>query len=145
MTEKAKDILTIYTDGASRGNPGPAAAGAVFYCGQAKGGEYGSYLGLATNNEAEYQAIILALQKAKPLKAKQINFFLDSELAVKQLNHKYKIKDEKIIPLFIKTWNLIIDFEKVTFTHIPREKNKEADALVNKILNAEAKQKTLSI
>lgn len=140
-----KDVLTIYTDGASRGNPGPAAAGAVFYCGQTKGGEYGSYLGLATNNEAEYQAIILALQKAKSLKAKRINFFLDSELAVKQLNHKYKIKDEKIIPLFIKTWNLIIDFEKITFTHIPREKNKEADALVNKILNAEAKQKTLPI
>lgn len=143
--EPANNILTIFTDGASRGNPGPAAAGAIIYNGQTKGGEYGKYIGVATNNEAEYQAIILALQKAKALKAAQINFFLDSELAVRQLNHQYKIKDEKIITLFIKIWNLMIDFEKVSFSHIPREKNKEADALVNKVLDNEAKQKTLPI
>lgn len=137
------DSLTIYTDGASRGNPGPSAAGAIIYSGQAKKGECGKYIGIATNNEAEYQAIVLALQKAKALKATQINFFLDSELAVKQLNHQYKIKNEKIIPLFIKIWNLIIDFDKISFNHIPREKNKKADKLVNKILNNEARQKTL--
>lgn len=137
-------VLTIYTDGASRGNPGPAAAGAVLYNGQNKKCECGKYIGIATNNEAEYQAIILALQKAKILKARQINFFLDSELAVKQLNHQYKVKDEKIIPLFIKIWNLIIDFDKISFSHIPREKNKEADKLANKILDIETKQKTLS-
>ncbi len=139
------DALTIFTDGASRGNPGPAAAGVIIYKGQIKGGEYGKYLGIATNNEAEYQAIILALEKTKSIKAKQINFFLDSELAVRQLNHQYKVKDEKIIPLFIKIWNLLIDFNKVSFSHIPREKNKEADKLVNKILDTEVKQKTLSI
>lgn len=139
------NILTIYTDGASRGNPGPAAAGAIIYNRQAEGSECGKYIGIATNNEAEYQAIILAMQKAKTLKAKQINFFLDSELAVKQLNHQYKIKDEKIIPLFIKIWNLIIDFDKISFSHIPRERNKKADKLVNKILDSEAKQKTLLI
>lgn len=136
------DILTIYTDGGSRNNPGPAAIAAVFYQNGKKITEHSAFIGHATNNEAEYQALILALQKAKPLKAKNIDFFLDSELAVKHLNHKYKIKDEKIIPLFIKVWNLTLDFGKVTFTHIPREKNKEADALLNKILDAEAKKKT---
>lgn len=134
------DNLTIYTDGGSRGNPGAAAIGAVIYNGQTKLGEHGKYIGTATNNEAEYQAVILAMQKAKMLKAKTINFFLDSELVVKHLNHQYKIKDEKIIPLFIKIWNTMLDFDKVTFTHIPREKNKEADKLVNKILDAESGQ-----
>lgn len=140
-----KDILTIYTDGGSRGNPGPAAAGTIIYDGQIKIGEYGKSLGISTNNEAEYQAIILALEKAKMLKAKRINFFLDSELAVKQLNHQYQVKDEKIIPLFIKIWNLMINFDKISFNHIPREKNKEADKMVNKILDNESRQKTLAI
>jgi ribonuclease HI len=135
--------FTIFTDGASRSNPGPAAIAAVFYQNGARIGEYGKFIGTATNNEAEYQAIILALQKAKSLKAKRIEFFLDSELAVKHLNHEYKIKDEKIIPLFIKVWNLTLDFDKITFTHIPREKNKEADKLVNKVLDAETAQKNL--
>lgn len=132
------NVLTIFTDGASRGNPGPAAIAAVFYRDREKIGEYGKFIGKATNNEAEYQAIILALQKAKALKAKTIAFFLDSELAAKQLNHEYKIRDEKIIPLFVKVWNLMLDFDKTAFTHIPREKNKEADKLVNRVLDAEA-------
>ncbi len=140
-----QDIFTVFTDGGSRSNPGPAAAGAVIYNGKTKVGEYGKFLGIATNNEAEYHAIILALEKAKVLKAKQVTLFLDSELAVKQLNHQYKVKDEKIIPLFIKIWNLMINFDKISFSHIPREKNKEADKLVNKILDNESKQKTLSI
>jgi len=137
------NTLTVFTDGGSRSNPGPAAIAAVFYQNGAKADEYGKSIGIATNNEAEYQAIILALQKAKSLKARRMDFFLDSELAVKHLNHEYKIKDEKIIPLFIKVWNLTLDFEKVTFTHVPREKNKEADKLVNKILDAEAARKSL--
>lgn len=134
------NTLTIFTDGASRSNPGPAAIGAIFWRGQNKVDEYGKFIGTATNNEAEYQAVIMALQKAKALKTKNINFFLDSELVTKHLNHEYKIRDEKIIPLFIKVWNLTLDFDKVTFTHIPREKNREADKLVNKILDAEAKK-----
>lgn len=137
------NVLTIYTDGGSRGNPGPAAIGALLYAKNAKIGEYGEFIGKATNNEAEYKALIMALLKAKSLKAKNINCFLDSELVVKQLNHQYRIKDEKIALLFIKIWNLTFDFEKTTFTHIPREKNKEADALVNKILNRETKQQKL--
>lgn len=141
--ETTNNTFTIYTDGASRGNPGPAAIGAVIYRGNAKTGEYGEFIGKATNNEAEYQALIMALRKAKSLKAKKVNCFLDSELVVRHLNRQYKLKDEKIIPLFIKVWNLTLDFEKAAFSHIPREKNKEADALVNKILNNEAKQQNL--
>lgn len=135
--------LTIFTDGASRGNPGHSAIAMIFYKDQTKIAEYGKYIGHATNNEAEYQAIILAMQKAKALKADNLEFFLDSELATKHLNHRYKLKDEKIIPLFIKVWNLMLDFTKVTFTHIPREKNKEADALANKILNNQSSQHNL--
>lgn len=137
------NTFTIFTDGGARGNPGPAAIATVFYQNQAKVGEYGKFIGKATNNEAEYQAIIMAFEKAKQLKAKNLDFFLDSELAVKQLNHQYKVKDDKIIPLFIKIWNLMLDFDKVTFTHIPREKNKEADKLLNKVLDAEQGQKSL--
>lgn len=137
------DNLTAYTDGGSRGNPGPAAIGAVIEDENSKIYEYGEFIGHTTNNEAEYKALILALTKAKALKAKKINCLLDSELVVKHLNHQYRIKEEKIIPLFIKVWNLMLDFEKVTFTHIPREKNKKADALVNKILDNETKQQKL--
>jgi len=137
------DNLTIYSDGGSRNNPGPAAIAAVLYADNDKVGEYGEFIGEATNNEAEYKALILALQKAKELKARNISCFVDSELVVKHLNHQYRIKDEKIALLFIKIWNLMFDFEKVTFTHIPREKNKEADALVNKILDSETKQQKL--
>lgn len=137
------DTLAIYSDGGSRNNPGPSAIGAVFYSDSAKISECGEFIGNATNNEAEYQALIMALKKAKTLKAKKVNCLLDSELVVKHLNHQYRIKDEKIALLFIKIWNLTLDFEKVTFTHIPREKNKEADALVNKILDSEAKQQKL--
>lgn len=137
------DTLIIYTDGASRGNPGQASIAAVIYKNQAKIGEYGKHIGLATNNEAEYQAVIMAMQKAKALKVNVLHFFLDSELAVKHLNHQYKLKDEKIIPLFIKIWNSMLDFKEVTFTHIPREKNKEADNLANKILDNQEKQQYL--
>lgn len=137
------DTLTIYSDGGSRNNPCPAAIGAVLYADNIKIGEYSEFIGKATNNEAEYKALIMGLLKAKMLKAKTVNCFLDSELVVKHLNHQYRLKDEKIIPLFIKIWNLMLDFEKVTFTHIPREKNKEADALVNKVLNNKTKQQKL--
>lgn len=137
------NTLAIYSDGGSRGNPGPAGIGAVLYKDNSKIGECAEFIGHATNNEAEYKALIMGLLKAKSLKAKTVNCFLDSELVVKHLNRQYRIKDEKIIPLFIKIWNLMFDFEKVTFAYIPREKNKEADALVNKILDSETKQQKL--
>jgi len=135
--------IIIYIDGGSRGNPGPAALGVVF-CNQKgqKIKEYSEYLGETTNNEAEYQACIFALQKFKALFGKklakntEIEIKSDSELLVKQLSGKYKILDEKIQPLFLKVWNLKFDFKKVNFRLISRNKNKEADQLVNEALNA---------
>ncbi len=134
--------LIIYTDGGSRGNPGPAGVGVVIDNEQGQIlKEYGERIGEATNNEAEYQAVILALQKARQLFGKEkikqtkVDFYLDSELVVKQLNHLYKIEEEKLQPLFMKIWNLLVGFNEIKFTHVPREKNKEADRLVNEALD----------
>lgn len=136
--------VTIYTDGGARNNPGPAALGVVFKNNKGQTiKEYSQYLGQMTNNQAEYQAIIFALRKAKGLKFKKVDCLLDSQLVAEQLNHRYKIKEEGIIPLFIKVWNLMLDFDQVNFKYIPRAKNKEADKLVNQILNAKQKEKTL--
>jgi ribonuclease HI len=129
--------LVIYTDGGSRGNPGPAALGVVV-----GGKEYGEYLGVMTNNQAEYQALVFALKKAKQLLGKkkaagtEIEVRMDSELIVRQMNAVYKIEDEKLQPLFMKIWNLRLDFKKVEFRHIPREQNKAADRMVNRALDA---------
>ena len=128
--------MIIYTDGGSRGNPGPAAAGFVI---ENKG--YGEYLGKTTNNIAEYTAIVLALRKVRAIlgktKAKQteVEMRMDSELAVRQLTGKYRIKNEGIQPLFFEIWNLKFDFKKVDFVHVRREENKDADAMVNKVLD----------
>ena len=140
--------LIIYTDGGSRGNPGPSAIGVAIR--MANGGEqsrtignksYGEQIKQTTNNIAEYSAVVFALKKAKQLlgkaKAKltEIDLRADSELLIKQLNGLYKIENEGLQPLFIKIWNLKQDFKKVVFTHVPREKNREADRLVNKALD----------
>lgn len=143
--------IIIYTDGGSRGNPGQAAVGIVF-CNE-KGQEiknHSQYLGDGlTNNEAEYQAVAIALQKFKALFGKklaestEIEIRSDSELLVKQMKGEYKIMEPKIQELFLKVWNLKIDFKKVSFTLIPREKNKEADYLVNECLDNQGKAQTL--
>ncbi len=133
--EKHQKII-INTDGGARGNPGPAAIGAVV-----DGREYGEYIGKTTNNIAEYSAVIFALKKAKALlggkKAgeAEIEVRADSELLVKQMNGEYKIKEESLKSLFIDVWNLKLDFKSVTFKHVPREENKKADALVNRALD----------
>jgi ribonuclease HI len=135
--------IIIYTDGGSRGNPGRAAIGAVF-CNEKEQviKRYGEYLGdNITNNEAEYQAIILSLKKLKSLIGKKlaentdVEIRCDSEFAVKQMNGEYKVLDEKIQPLFLDVWNLRLDFMSVKFKHINRERNKEADRLVNEALD----------
>ena len=132
--------ITIYCDGGSRGNPGPAALG--IYVPQLKK-EYSQFLGKTTNNVAEYQAIIFALKKIKQLigKAKtkktEIEIKADSELIVSQLNGEYKIKEKSLVPFFIEIWNLKQDFKKVSFKHIPREQNTRADYLVNKELDSQ--------
>ncbi|MBI5370142.1 ribonuclease HI family protein [Candidatus Uhrbacteria bacterium] len=135
--------VRIYTDGGSRGNPGPAASAAVIKTVHAgKEGEtiaeVSKFLGRETNNQAEYTAIIIGLQKAHRLGAKQVEVYMDSELATRQLNGQYKVKDAGIAKRFLEVKNLIQAFNRVTFTHVRRERNKEADALVNKVLDANA-------
>jgi ribonuclease HI len=132
--------IEIFTDGGSRGNPGPAAVGVVIKIdGEQK--KYGEFIGRATNNEAEYSALIFALKKTKQLvgknntKVTKLKCISDSELMVKQLNGEYKLKDEKVQKNFIEIWNLKTDFLEVLFEHTKRENNKEADAMVNEALD----------
>lgn len=134
--------IIIYTDGGSKGNPGPAGIGTVF-CNQKKQviKKYSEYLGKATNNVAEYKAVILGLKKFKALfgkklaKSTEIELRSDSELLVRQLNGEYKILDPTIQSLFLEIWNLRLDFQKVKFKLISRNKNKEADSLVKEVIN----------
>jgi len=142
MSEKIK----MYTDGGSRNNPGPSAIGVWI---ETLNKKYGEYIGEKTNNEAEYEALIFGLKKIKSLVGKEktkkteVECFLDSELVVNQLNHKYKLSEKHIQDLFIRVWNLMLDFQKVSFCHIMREENKIADALVNEALDAKEKQGSL--
>lgn len=133
----------IHTDGGSRGNPGQAAIGVVIEVGFGSGEkkEYAESIGVATNNEAEYSAVIFALKKIKQLaggeKASQAHlvFYIDSELIVKQLNYEYRVKDEDIQKFFIEIHNLRFDFKTIEFNHVPREQNLDADRLVNQALD----------
>ena len=134
--------IIIYTDGGSRGNPGPAGVGVVISTGQGKVlKEYSSDIGVRTNNEAEYEAIILALSKVKHLFGKEktknleIEVRTDSQLVARQLKGEYKLNEEKLFPLFIKIWNLKTELGKISFVEIPREKNKEADRLANEAMD----------
>ncbi len=127
--------LQIFTDGGARRNPGPAGIGVVIWSGNELVGRHKAYIGEATNNQAEYRAVILALEEAKKIGAPELEFFLDSELVVKQTNREYKVKDKDLAPLFVQVWNLSLGFKKVTFQYIPREKNKEADKLVNEAID----------
>lgn len=134
-----KEKIVIYTDGGSKGNPGPSSIGVVIhYDGKVK--EYGEQIGETTNNVAEYTAVIFALKKLKHLIGKdkagksEVLIKSDSELLASQLNGEYKVKNEKIKELFIDVWNLKQDFGDVQFVLVPREKNKAADRLVNEAM-----------
>lgn len=132
--------IIAYTDGGARGNPGPAACGA--YLTDESGAvlkEHGRYLGEQTNNYAEYMGIIDALTHAKELGADEVDMYMDSELAVKQLNGEYRVKNPALAQLFMQVHNLKLGFSKVRFTHVRREKNKEADRLVNEAIDRHVK------
>lgn len=132
--------LAIYADGGSRGNPGHAAIGVVV-----GGRPYREYVGMRTNNQAEYLALIFGLKKAKQLLGKKtakstaIEIKMDSELAVRQLTGRYKIEEPDLQLLFMEAWNLRLDFKSVSFTHIPRADNAHADRLVNEALDDHAR------
>ncbi|MGB9680947.1 MAG: ribonuclease HI family protein [Minisyncoccia bacterium] len=133
--------IEVFVDGGSRGNPGEASLGVVI-----GNKEYGQYLGKKTNNEAEYEAVIFALKKLKSLfgkeklKDKEVIINLDSELVFKQLTGQYKVLEPAMQKLFMVIWNLKFDFPHLKFNLIPREKNKRADQLVNKILDQQEKK-----
>jgi ribonuclease HI len=130
------DKVTIFTDGAARGNPGPAAIGAVIQDEKGKPVVNISLsLGVTTNNQAEYRAIIAALEKAISLGARQVVLYSDSELVVKQINGQYKIKHTALRPLYQEVVRLTGALADFKIAHIPRERNAAADALANKALD----------
>lgn len=131
----SQKLWTAYTDGASRGNPGPAAAGIFVLAPDGKEYEYKKFLGDQTNNFAEYQAMILALKALAKTSAKEVLIKADSQLMVRQMQGQYKVKNENIIPLYKEACELLKHFQKVEFEHIPRNENKKADALANLALD----------
>lgn len=136
------DHVIIYSDGGSRGNPGPSAAGFVIMDEREHiVHEGGMYLGITTNNQAEYQGVRLGLEKALSMKVKTVDFRMDSLLVVSQLNGIYTIKNRELWPINDRVRELVGKFEKVTFSHVKREFNQLADGMVNKILNAHADSK----
>lgn len=127
----------IYSDGGSRGNPGPSAAGFVLMNSQEHVvHEGGMYLGVTTNNIAEYHGVRLGLEKALQMGVKRVDFRVDSLLVVNQMNGVYTIKNRELWPIYERIQELVRSFDKVTFTHVKREFNQLADGMVNKILNA---------
>lgn len=131
--------ISIFTDGGSRGNPGPSAAAYVIYNNKKEIIESGgSYLGITTNNIAEYTAVVLALKAAQRWASKSdvILCNLDSLLVVNQMNGLYKIKNRELWPINQQIRDLITAYQQVRFNHVPREKNAAADAKVNEILDA---------
>ena len=127
--------LTIYSDGASRNNPGEAGAGIFILQDGNPVEKIARYLGITTNNIAEYKAAIIGLEHAVKLGAKKVKLNADSELMVKQLNGQYKVKNEGLRPLFLRAKELIAKIGSVEVKYIPREMNKEADALANQAID----------
>lgn len=131
----------MFTDGGARGNPGPAGTGVVLYEVNDEGeqtnkvAEFGEYIGETTNNQAEYMAIVQGLEKAKELGYNAVDARMDSELAVKQLNGEYRVKNPELAKRFLEIHNLRQSFKEITFSHIRRALNAEADAQVNKAID----------
>lgn len=132
---KSKKVF-IYSDGGSRGNPGPAGIGVVILDAKKKKlKEIYKYIGEATNNVAEYSALIAGLEEAARIGSDEVTLYMDSELIAKQLNGEYKVKSEDMKPLFEKALEILKAFKSFEVIHIERSKNKEADKLVNKAIN----------
>ncbi len=128
--------MIAYVDGASRGNPGPASLGVVLLDLEEKPIKtLSARIGTATNNIAEYYALIFALQEAILLKADELQVYTDSELVAKQFSGEYKIKDASLQQLFLLVSHLKQGFKKLAVSHVPREKNKLADAAANQALD----------
>ena len=128
--------LTLHSDGGSRGNPGPAGAGAVLYDDQGQEvAALSRYLGRTTNNEAEYQALLMGLNEAKRLGAVRLTVKMDSELIVRQLEGQYRVKAPGLKPMYAEAKRLLQGFASVTILHVRREFNKRADELANQAMD----------
>lgn len=131
--------VKLYGDGGSRGNPGPSASGYVLLdMDDNILKKTGVYLGITTNNQAEYQSLKFGLQEALNMGVEEVAVYMDSQLVIRQLTGQYKIKNRDLIPHYETIKDLVRQFKKVSFQHVPRELNKLADAEVNTTLDAEA-------
>jgi ribonuclease HI len=127
---------TLFADGGSRGNPGPAASGAVLFAEDgALLAEVGEYLGVATNNVAEWNALVIGLRRARALGVDEIAIRMDSELVVRQVTGVYRVKHPDLIPIHTKTKVLLREFKRFEIRHVPRKENTAADAVVNQTLD----------
>ena len=131
-------IAVIYADGGSRGNPGPAGSGAILREGTDNGQvvcELSEYVGVTTNNVAEYTGLLIGLRKALELGYEGVDVKMDSELIVKQMNGQYRVKNEKLLPLFSEASQLRRKFTQFKISHVPRAQNKDADRLANQAMD----------
>jgi ribonuclease HI len=136
LPAKGAQVLEVYTDGASRGNPGPAAVGVVMR--QKEGPAlctHGEAIGLATNNVAEYRAVLTALQLCRRWNAPRVHLFVDSELVARQLTGVYRVKSPDLLPLFQQVQHLARQLREFQVQHIPRERNAHADHVANLALD----------
>jgi len=130
------ELLSLYIDGAARGNPGPAGIGGIFYNAEKKAiREFGKFIGETTNNVAEYTALIYGLQEALVQQVKQIRVYTDSQLLARQLQGKYKVKEPHLKLLHQQAKTLIQHFSHFDIQHLPREENRKADKLANRAID----------
>jgi ribonuclease HI len=128
--------VTVFSDGAARGNPGPAGAGAVILDGEGRVVErLGKFLGRQTNNVAEYEGLLLGLRRALELGAREVDVRADSQLLIRQLEGRYKVKNAGLAPLFNEAQRLLRQFDKVSLRHVPREENALADEMSNRAID----------
>ena len=134
--QNSPSTAVLSVDGAARGNPGQAGAGMVLQTTDGSIHRFGEYLGEATNNVAEYRALLNGMQKAAQLGIRELLVRSDSELIVKQLNGQYKVKSPHLQDLYFTAIKAISSFDKITFTHVPREENRDADRMANLAIDA---------
>jgi len=142
-SEPARGLI-VRTDGAARGNPGPASLGVVLIDSSSAGARkpdaapiasVSEYLGTQTNNVAEYTAVLRALALAEELGARELDLLLDSKLIIEQLHGRWRVKDSKLTPLHAEAKERLARFARWTATHVPRAQNKQADALCNEAID----------
>lgn len=126
---------SLYTDGGSRGNPGPAAYGFVIYADHEVVAKKGGYVGETTNNVAEYMGLLEGLKELKNHTQGEVWVYMDSELIIKQMRGEYRVRDANLKDIYVQVQQIEAQFDKVHYTHVRREKNAVADKVVNQVLD----------